>query len=92
MDIEEQKVKSPSPRTQRLKIENEKLRDEWDTGCCSKTDKHYLKFITQIVMGSSVMIFSMIQIARGADSPEIYFSMLSGTLGIFIPNPNIPDR
>ena len=87
MDIEEQKANN-SPRTQRLKIENEKLQNEW-TGCCSKTDKHYLKFITQIAMGSSVMIFSMVQIARGADSPEIYFSMLSGTLGIFIPHPQI---
>jgi len=81
-----------SPMTERKRIENDKLRNEWDTGCCSKTDKHYLKFIIQIAMGSSVMLFSMIQIVRGAESPEIYFSMLSGTLGLFLPHPNIPDN
>lgn len=79
-----------SPSIQRKQIENEKLRDTWE-GCCSKTNKHYLKFITQIAMGSVVMAFSMVQIARGGDNPEIYFSLLSGTLGMFMPHPQIKD-
>ena len=69
-------------------IKNEQLKNQW-SGCCSKTDKHYLKFITQIAMGSAVMIFSMAQIIRGVDNIEIYFSLLSGTLGIFMPRPAI---
>ena len=73
---------------ERQHIENEKLREQWQ-GCCSKTNRHFLKYITQITMGSVVMVFSMAQIARGADNPEIYFSLLSGTLGIFIPHPTI---
>jgi hypothetical protein len=86
-DIE---IQSPSPRRERLKIENEKYKDEW-SGCCSKTNKHYLKFITQISMGASVMLFCMVQISRGSDNPEIYFSLLSGTLGLFLPHPQIKD-
>ena len=76
------------PNLERRRIENEKLRDEW-TGCCSKTNKNYLKYMTQIAMGASVMVFSMVQIAIGADNPEIYFSLLSGTLAVFMPTPHL---
>lgn len=79
-----------SPSSERLRIENEKYKDEWQ-GCCSKTNKHFLKYLTQIIMGSAVMIFSMAQISRGAENPEIYFSLLSGTLGLFLPHPQIKD-
>ena len=77
-----------SPSIRRRKIENEKLKDEW-TGCCSKTNKHFLKYLTQILMGGSVMVFCMVQIAKGSPNNEIYFSLLSGTLGLFLPHPQI---
>jgi hypothetical protein len=80
-----------SPSREKKRIENKKLEDEW-AGCCQKTNKHYLKFVSQIAMGSSVMIFSMVQIARGSDNAEIYFSLLSGTLGLFLPHPQINDE
>jgi hypothetical protein len=69
-------------------IENEKLKEQW-VGCCSKTNKHFLKYIVQITMGAIVMVFSMAQVFLGAENPEIYFSLLSGTLGMFMPNPQI---
>jgi hypothetical protein len=69
-------------------IENEQLKEQWNS-CCSKTNKHFLKYMVQITMGASVMIFSMTQIFLGAENPEIYFSLLSGTLGGFMPNPQI---
>lgn len=68
--------------------ENKKLEQDW-SGCCSKTNKDFLKYITQIGFGASVMIFSMAQIARGVDNQEIYFSLLSGTLGLFLPHPSL---
>jgi hypothetical protein len=86
-DLEEQK-KTSSISEERKRIENDKLREEWQ-GCCSKTNKHYLKFLIQISMGSTVMLFSMVQIAIEAPNPEIYFSLLSGTLGLFLPHPQI---
>jgi hypothetical protein len=73
---------------ERKHIENDQLKNEWE-GCCSKTNKHFLKYIVQITMGSSIMIFSMFQIIRNADNTEIYFSLLSGTLGMFLPAPQI---
>jgi hypothetical protein len=33
----------------------------------------------------------MAQILRGAPNLEIYFSLLSGTLGLFLPHPQIKD-
>lgn len=90
LELEEQK-KISTPERERARISNEKYKDEWQ-GCCSKTNKHYLKYLTQIAMGSSVMVFCMSQIIRGAPNPEIYFSLLSGTLGLFLPHPQIRDE
>ena len=72
----ELKVGIESPSTQKRRIENQKYKNQWK-GCCSKTDKDFLKFITQIAMGSTVMCFSMIQILRGAPNSSIYFSLYS---------------
>ena len=33
------------------------------------------------------MAFSMIQIMRDVEHKEIYFSLISGTIGTFFPNP-----
>ena len=85
----ELKVDTPvTPGTQRRQIENDQLQQEW-SGCCSRTNKEFIKHITQIGFGASVMIFSMAQIARGVEGQEIYFSLLSGTLGLFLPHPQI---
>jgi hypothetical protein len=77
-----------SPTIERRRIENEHLREEWDT-CCSKSNREFIKYITQVGFGVSVMVFSMIQIARDVGGNEIYFSLLSGTLGLFLPHPQM---
>jgi hypothetical protein len=80
-----------SPSHEKKRIQNEQLREEW-SGCCSRTNKHYLKYMTQISMGSCVILFSMIQIILDAPHKEIYFSMISGTLGSFMPHPQIKEN
>jgi len=78
-----------TPATERRRIQNEKLKDEW-SGCCSHSNKEFVKYITQIGFGAAVMIFSMIQISRpGVENKEIYFSLLSGTMGLFLPHPSM---
>jgi hypothetical protein len=57
--------------------------------CCFDVDRNAVKFVTQVCFGASVIVFSMAQIARGVENQEIYFSMLSGTLGLFLPHPNL---
>jgi hypothetical protein len=62
---------------------------EWKL-CCSRSDKGFIKYVTQICFGASIMIFSMAQIARSdVENKEIYYSMLSGTVGLFLPHPTI---
>jgi len=76
---------------EKLNIENEKLKNEWgaDGGCCSRTDKHFIKYITQVGFSAVIVIFSIFQIAFGADNREIYFSLISGIIGNFSPAPSI---
>ena len=63
---------------------------EWKV-CCSQTNQHALKYIIQVTMGSIVMIFCMcmIVIDDEMDDKSIYYSLLSGTLGYFLPHPSL---
>ena len=72
-------------------IENKQAAEEW-SGCCSRTNKDFVKYITQVAVGAGVIMFSMAQITRGVPNQEIYFSMLSGTLGLFLPHPQIKTK
>jgi hypothetical protein len=66
--------------------------EQW-SGCCSKSDKHFVKFVTQVGFGASLAIFAMVQIARSdVESKEIYFSLLSGIVGTFLPHPTLKEK
>ena len=74
---------------ERKHIENKQLEESWQM-CCSKSDRHFIKYVVQVAMGASVIIFSMIQIATGnQENNEIYFSLLSGTMAYFLPSPSM---
>ena len=66
--------------------------NEWSV-CCSNTNRFALKYLIQVSMGSAVMIFAMCQIALGDDQEDksIYYSLLSGTLGYFLPHPSMNE-
>ena len=67
--------------------------DEQWSGCCSKSDKRFVKFITQVGFGGSLVIFAMVQIARSdVENKSIYFSLLSGIIGTFLPQPTIKEK
>lgn len=88
--------RTPSEEKKILELEEQKViiqkqKDEW-TACCSKSDSHFVKFVTQILFSGSVMIFSLIQVARGGGQNEIYFSLISGILGYWMPNPSLPEK
>ena len=81
-----------TPNTERRRIENDKLAAEWSL-CCSRSNKEFVKFVTQVGFGASVIVFSMVQISRpDVKNKEIYFSMLSGTLGLFLPHPTMASK
>jgi len=57
--------------------------------CCSKTSPEMIKYLVQVLFGLLIVAFSMLQIANNTGQPEIYFSMLTGTVGYFFPHPQI---
>jgi hypothetical protein len=71
-------------------MQEEKTDDEEWSGCCSHTNKDFIKYLTQIGFGASVVIFSMIQIGRNdIANKEVYFGLLSGAIGTFMPHPSL---
>ena len=57
--------------------------------CCSRSNREFVKYIVQVTFGLIVMIFAMVQITLGTEGREIYFSLISGTMGLFFPQPII---
>ncbi len=52
----------------------------------------YIKYGVQVTFGSVLVFFSMYQILRDVDDPAVYYSMLSGTIGLFLPTPGTRSR
>jgi len=63
--------------------------EEWD-GCCSKSDSHFVKYMAQLGISFTVLALciTMIIINRG-ERCEVYFSLISGIVGLYSPQPQI---
>ena len=85
-------IEPETPQTERRHIENEKLKDE-QSACCSRSKKDFVRWMSQLGFGASVRIDSMVQISRAdVDKREMHFSMLSGTMGLFLPHPTMGTK
>ena len=65
--------------------------ENWEL-CCSSVYKSEVVFFSQIIFLMTILLFSITQIIRKADTPEIYFSMICTVLGIVIPQPRMAER
>ena len=65
--------------------------DTWTSTCCSLKHNH-LKYIVQVVFGAAVIAFSMFQIIWSKGDLSVYYSLLSGTLGLFLPSPGTNNK
>ena len=65
------------------------MNEQWKS-CCSErsTDSHLLKYITQLTVSFIILGFSVAQIARDVPNKEVYFSMISCIIGIYVPSPS----
>jgi hypothetical protein len=63
--------------------------EEWE-GCCSKSDSHFVKYMSQLGISLVVLVmcFTMIILNNGK-SCEVYFSLISGIVGLYSPQPQI---
>ena len=52
----------------------------------------YIRYGVQVTFGGVLVFFSMYQILSDVDDPSVYYSMLSGTIGLFLPAPGTIGR
>ena len=59
--------------------------EEWQ-GCCSKSDSQFIKYMAQLFISLTVLFFciAIIIIKKGMQC-EVYFSLISGIVGIYSP-------
>lgn len=70
----------------------EEPNEQW-SGCCSKTDSHFLKYLVQVIISLIILIFSIIMIViKNGVNCEVYFSIISAILGIFSPSPSMTKK
>ena len=60
---------------------NDDPEENWKM-CCSVLHKAEVVFFVQVIFLFTIMIFSMIQIIKKADSSEIYFSSILSNFSI----------
>ncbi len=63
---------------------------EWKS-CCIKVDKNMVKYIFQVSILSSLIVFSatMLVVDKSCESQRNYASLLMVCLGCFLPSPKI---
>lgn len=87
MDKFFQVIPQPFPHNQKI-MDPVTPTQEWET-CCSRSSSSFVKYMVQVLLGTLVLLFSMVQIINKADNPAIYFSLISGTVGTFFPHPSM---
>lgn len=63
----------------------------WDTCICGKTDQRVAIFAVQVFFGITMMCFCFYKLSTSPTCAEenVYISLLSGTVGIFLPSPKL---
>lgn len=71
-----------------MDISNSTTRLVWKC-CCGTFSDEQVKYLVQIGFGASLLLFSMVQIIRKDGDVTVYYSMLSGIIGLFLPSPGM---
>ena len=79
---------------QTARIVEETLEHEW-VSCCSsrRTDSRMLVFVSQLAFGLIILTFcmGMLITADSCEDTQLYSSILTGIIGMFLPAPRGPD-
>ena len=62
--------------------------------CCRNKNnltKSCIKYVIQVLILTIVLLFSLIQISITNNNKEIYFSLISTIIGIFLPSPQMHE-
>ena len=68
---------------------NDEAKEEWQV-CCSRSNKEFVKYISQVGLALTVIIFSSVAILDEDRSDRDFWSgLLFGTLGLMMPHPTM---
>lgn len=64
--------------------------EEWKSCCGVHSDSHFVKYLAQLAICFTVLIFCVVMvILNNGKSCEVYFSLISGIIGLYSPQPQI---
>jgi len=91
MKDNEVQINIPSvPATPKTKNE---IENEWSIGCLGKLDKRCVTYFSQLVILSSVIAVSLVQVStKTADNREFCISLLCSSIGVLDPNPKLSKK
>lgn len=75
-------------------LEKQNTEDTWISTCCrneKKISKGFMKWLIQVLISLFVLIWSCYQISTNNENLEIYFSLVSTIIGLYLPAPNMND-
>jgi hypothetical protein len=75
-----------------MEIPQNELDEQW-SGCCSKTNSTFLKYIVQVIISVIILLFSIVMIViKDGIGCEVYFSIISAIMGIYSPSPSLNKK
>jgi hypothetical protein len=97
MDIprDEETPMSLESRKRKLEIERKEKEFEretyWKSCCCGSTDRRILNYATQVGFGLLISTFCIFKLSSDIACAEenVYISLLSGIIGVFLPSPSL---
>ncbi len=73
-----------------IQIDEQRFEQEFIyRSCCLEVDKRALDFFCKMLIILSVLIFCLVALAIGSDHSEIYFSMVSSIVSLFVRPPSL---
>jgi hypothetical protein len=87
-------VASQSPHVKKIDITEERIQKieedpEWSI-CCSKSSSHFIKYLVQVLVSLTILIFAIVMIATGHDD-SVYWSLVTLIIGVFVPSPSLTN-
>lgn len=62
---------------------------EWAI-CCSKSSSHFVRYIVQVLVSLTILIFAIVMIATGHND-SVYWSLVTLIIGVFVPSPSLAN-
>ena len=61
--------------------------ENWNV-CCSKSSSHFIKYMVQVLVSITILIFAIVNISLGK-TDSVYWSIITLIIGVFVPAPTL---